>query len=63
MWRSACALIAAVWFFASVVFVLNPLIGFAILALAFVDWDVLFDGLFGDRITITPREPHRPADD
>ena len=63
MWRSVCALVAAAWFFAGVVLDLNPLVGFGILALGFVDWDALFDGLFGDRITFAPREPHRPADD
>jgi hypothetical protein len=42
MWRSVCALIAAVWFFAGIVLPLTPLVGFGLLALAFVDWDALF---------------------
>jgi hypothetical protein len=61
MWRSICATIAAVWFFAGIVFTLNPLVGFGFLALAFVDWD----DLLGDRpeITLPPRDSARPADD
>lgn len=61
MWRSICALIAAVWFFAAIVFDLNPLVGFGTFALAFVEWD----DLLGDRpaITLPARDSKRPADD
>jgi hypothetical protein len=61
MWRSVCALIAAVWFSAGIVLALNRLVGFGFLALAFVDPD----DLLGDRLAISlaRRDSERPADD
>ena len=61
MWRSVCALIAAAWFFAGLVFSLNPLLGLGFLALSLVDWGVLLDD--GPAIRLAPRDPDRPADD
>ena len=65
MWRSICALIAAAWFFAGLVFTLNPLVGFGFLALAIVDADEILDLLFDERprITLPARDRTPPADD
>lgn len=61
MWRSVCALIAAAWFFAGLVFVLNPLVGFGFLALAFVDWADIIGDL--PTVTLRPDDSERPPDD
>ena len=54
MWRSVCALLAAAWFFAGLVFSLNPLVGLGLLALGFVDWvDIVGD--------VSPQGPRHDA--
>ena len=61
MWRTICASIAAIWFFAGLVISLNPLVGFGFLALAFVNVDDILGG--GPEITLPPVDRERPSDD